>query len=115
MGSSTELVKNAHAYECIHLSLGAFLGGPVRVKAKELKQVGTESEIMGAGLLFKFMGVSSQLSRSTQAEEVFVCVNGNKTRENGSRPLGHSQHSDELYPWKRRATVQTFLIIISPL
>lgn len=30
------------------------------VKAKEVKKVGTESKVMGAGFSFKFMGVSSQ-------------------------------------------------------
>lgn len=46
-------------YECMHLSLGVSLGGPVGANAKELKKVGTESKIMGAGFPFKFMGVWS--------------------------------------------------------
>lgn len=40
MGSSS-----AHTYEC---SLGVFLGGLVRVNAKELKKVAAEYKIMGA-------------------------------------------------------------------
>lgn len=40
---------------------------------------------------------------------VFVCVNENKTQENSSRLLGHSQRStkwDELFLWKMRPKLE---------